>query len=59
MIIEMFVFPLKHIKFVISGRAGKISIKYAPVGSLLPGTALNAMFFSRGLFAVKMNKEGY
>lgn len=59
MIIEMFVFPLKYIKFLISGRAGKISVKYAPVGSLLPGTALNAMVCSKGLFAVKMNKEGY
>lgn len=57
MIIEMFAFSLKYIKFLISGRAGKISIKYALMGSLLPGTALNPMVFSRGLVAVKVDKE--
>lgn len=57
MIIKMFVFPLKYITFPISGTDGKISIKNAVIGSLLPDTALDAMVFSRGLFAVKINKE--
>lgn len=56
MIIKMFVFPLKYIKFLISGTDGKISVKNALMGSLLPDTALNVVF-SRGLFAVKINKE--
>lgn len=44
-IIEMFGFPLKSMKLLILGGNGKISFKYAPGRSLLPGTALNAMVF--------------